>query len=395
MNNEGEKNVPKRVWVPIITSLGILVSALIGYIVWSGIRDNITFDPDEVKLELETGVPELETAVVLEKLDHVWDIAFAPDEILYFSERGGDVSVVKDGAKQIIGHPSDVMANGEGGMLGLTLDPDFATNRHLYTCFNTASDVRLVRWTVNAETTALGDRVDLITNMPRADSGRHSGCRPRFGPDGYLWVATGDAAQGTNPQDSESLGGKILRINRDGDAAPDNFGEPFDPRIYSYGHRNGQGIAFYPRPRAGVIGYSIEHGPGKDDELNPLAKGNFGWDPVPGYNEGVPMTDTAKYPGAVPAAWSSGDPSIAPSGGTILTGTNWKGWNGALAMAVLRDQHLRILTFDASGKLVSETKVLAGSFGRLRSAVMGPGNILYLTTDNGGGTDQIIKVTPN
>jgi glucose/arabinose dehydrogenase len=367
---------------------------LVGYIIWRVVKDEPAPPPEPVQAEAAlTGVPTLEPAVVIEGLDHVWDVAFAPDETMYFTERSGNINVLKDGAKAVLTRPSDVVARGEGGMLGMTLDPDFAANRFLYTCFNTGDDVRVVRWRVSENNAAIGNRQDIITGMPRIASGRHSGCRPRFGPDGYLWVATGDAATGTNPQDPKDLGGKILRVDRDGQAAPDNLGEPFDARVYSYGHRNGQGLAFLPETVGNAVGFSVEHGPGKDDELNPLVKGNFGWDPVPGYNESVPMTDTTKYPDAVAATWSSGDPTIAPSGATILRGDNWRDWNGALAMAVLKGSHVRILTLDESAQVTSETAVL-DTFGRIRSTVIGPNNDLYLTTDNGGGADKIIRVTP-
>jgi glucose/arabinose dehydrogenase len=385
----------KKKWTALLTLLGILLSALIGYIVWSGVKKSVVNLPDPLQQIVRVGTPELETATVVEGLSHVWDLAFAPDGAMYFSERGGDVSLLKDGRKQIVEHPTDMVSTGgEGGLMGLTLDPDFATNRLLYACFNTAEDVRLVRWRVSADGTHLENRADIVTGIPRRNAGgRHSGCRPRFGIDGYLWIATGDAAIGTNAQDPDSLGGKILRVDRGGRAAPDNFGEPFDPRVYSYGHRNGQGLAFYTRPRRGVVGYSVEHGPDIDDEINELKPGNFGWDPVPGYNEGVPMTDKQKFPDAIDAVWSSGTPTIAPSGATILRGSDWQSWNGALAVAALKGQHVRIFSFDTDGKVKSEAKVLDG-FGRIRSVVMGPDDALYFTTDNGTGRDRIVRVLP-
>ena len=164
--------------------------------------------------------------------------------------------------------------------------------------------MRVTRWRVDETFTALTDRTDIVTGIPvntDGQLGRHSGCRPRFGPDGYLWVGTGDAALGSVPQDPLSLGGKVLRITRDGAGAPRNPGAPLDPRIWSYGHRNVQGLAFRPTDGLGV---SVEHGPGTDDELNLLTEGNFGWDPVGAggsYDESGPMTDLGKFPDAVPA----------------------------------------------------------------------------------------------
>lgn len=345
----------------------------------------------------DNAAPELSTAVMADGLTKVWDVAFTPDNTLLFSEKAGRISSLRDGQVRPLITLTDVVDRGEGGLMGLAVDPDFVQNRFIYACFNTENDIRVGRFKLNNDLSGVNKRQDIITGLPVNTStfpGRHSGCRPRFGPDGYLWVGTGDVANGTNPQDPKSLGGKVLRVDRDGQPAPGNLDVPFDPRIYSYGHRNIQGLAFFSEPRAdGVVGYSIEHGPGRDDEANELLPGNFGWNPVPGYNEQVPMTDTAQFPEAVPAVWSSGSSTIAPSGGVILTGDKWQSWQGALAMAVLKGQHVRILTFDHAGQLSAEQAVLK-TFGRIRSVVLGPQNDLYLTTDNGDGQDQIIRVTP-
>ncbi len=203
---------------------------------------------------------------------------------------------------------------------------------------------------MNAGVTALDQRADILTGIAANPSGRHSGCRPRFGPDGFLWVGTGDAATGTNPQDPNSLNGKTLRITVDVAPAAGNAGPPFRPEIYTYGHRNVQGIAF----AADGTAYSVEHGTDRDDEVNILVRGgNYGWDPVPGYDETQPMTDLTKFPNARVAVWSSGFPTIAHT----VEGL----WDR------IHDQ------------------------GRLRVAVEGPDGALYLTTDS--ATGSILRVT--
>jgi glucose/arabinose dehydrogenase len=152
-------------------------------------------------------------------------------------------------------------------------------------------------------------------------------------------VATGDAAGAKNPQNPNSLGGKVLRIDTNGVGAPDNPGGALRPEIYTYGHRNVQGLAFHPRTGEP---YSVEHGHTCDDEINHLVPGgNYGWDPVnpsgaTGYYEGVPMTDLVKFPDAVEAVWSSGCPTIAPSGADFLFGPQWAGWSNGIALAVLK-----------------------------------------------------------
>jgi glucose/arabinose dehydrogenase len=234
------------------------------------------------------------------------------------------------------------------------------------------------------------DRTDIVIDMPHNDgsNGRHSGCRPRFGPDGYLWVGTGDAAVGTNSQDDNSLGGKVLRIDRTGAAAS---GNPGGELWYSKGHRNIQGMAFRSSDDLGV---SAEHGPDIDDELNLLVTGNFGWDPVPGYDEDTPMTDLGKFPSAIEAIWSSGSPTLAICGADFIEGAQWANWNGALAVATLKAQHLHIYFVDAVGDVTDGGRWIDGDEGRLRSPRMGPDGLLYVTTDGGGTSGKVLQVSP-
>ncbi|CAN5500453.1 PQQ-dependent sugar dehydrogenase [soil metagenome] len=328
-----------------------------------------------------------------------WDIAFTPGGGMLITEKIGRIKF----RKAVPGHPivtlaepSDVVVSSEGGMLGIAVDPNFASNRRIYACFQSnkggSNDVRLVRFRINEAVTALVDRTDLVTGLPTT-SGRHTGCRPRFGPDGNIWMGTGDAAVNTNPQSRTSLGGKVLRVNTSGKGVAGNAPAPFDPRIYSYGHRNVQGIAFSPGGKA----YSIEHGTDRDDEVNRLVAGaNYGWDPRPTgggslYDESRPMTDLAKYPDARSAIWTSGNPTIAPSGGTFLKGDQWAGWHGALAMAVLKGQQLRVIGFDSTGTKVDQQWVQIQDQGRLRVAVQGPDGNLYLAQDANPGKILLVK----
>ena len=365
----------------------------------------VAFMPKQQQAVVVSGTeqkPTLTTATVVGGYDHIWDIIFLPTKEMIFDERNGTIHLMlTDGKVRELHKIPDIYAVGEGGLMGLEIDPKFAENRYIYACFNSIKtgpdkrEVRLARFKVSADLTKLEDRTDIIEGMPSA-YGRHSGCRAKFGPDGYLYVGTGDAATGGLAIDHKSLGGKVLRIDRDGDPAPGNMGGDFDPRIFSYGHRNVQGIAFFPTAEHGAIGVSVEHGSSEDDEVNLLVKGNFGWaHPAGEYTEkDVPMTDKVKYPDAVEAIWSSGTPTQAPSGATFLAGTQWKAWNGALAMAVQKDKHLKIITINGSNKVTTTENVLVNQFGRLRTAVQGPDGNLYLTTDN-GKADQIIRVTPN
>ena len=319
-----------------------------------------------------------------------WDLAFTPDGTMLITERGGTVRALVNGQLQTVGRVPNVSANGEGGLLGMAMAPDFSSSRHVYLCHNTSGDVRVVRYAVAADYGSLSHAGDVVTGMPTS-GGRHSGCRPRFGPDGFLWIGTGDAAQGTNPQDDNSLGGKVLRIvASSGAPAPGNV---TGTRVFTKGHRNVQGLAF--RPGSGAP-YSAEHGPDRDDEINRLVNGgNYGWNPVPGYNEQVPMTDTQEFPNAVGAVWSSGSPTVATSGIEFLTGSQWLAWEGALAVACLRGQRLLVMHLSEDGNSVTSTTTTLTDFGRLRTPVQGPDGSLYVTTANGGGNDVILRVRPS
>ncbi|MDH3654977.1 MAG: PQQ-dependent sugar dehydrogenase [Myxococcales bacterium] len=342
-----------------------------------------TGGPTDIRLEVEDFITGLQKP---------WDIAWLPNGTVLLTERPGRLNVYVDGvgAAPFVVAPDDVVARGEGGMMGLEVDPDFINNGYVYVCTTSNAggdnDVRLLRLTLRTpDGGAVIAREDIVTGMPYS-TGRHSGCRPRFGPDGSLWVGTGDAAIGTNPQDDASLGGKVLRVDREGAAATDNAG---GFRWYSNGHRNIQGMAF----RSDGIGMSAEHGPTIDDEINRLVAGNFGWDPVPGYNESVPMTDLEKFPDAVPAVWSSGSPTLALAGATFLEGGAWGNWDGALAVATLKAQHLHIYFVDAEGQVTGEERAIENE-GRLRTPRQGPDGLLYITNDGGSGDGKVLRVTP-
>jgi glucose/arabinose dehydrogenase len=333
------------------------------------------------------GTPHLTITPVVSGLSIPWDLGFLPDGSMLWTERAGTLKALVNGAPRLLAAPGDVRVGGEGGMLGLAIDPNFTNNRRVYTCFDTTGgDVKLVVWTLDAAVTTATRVGTLVAGIPENPSGRHSGCRPRVGPDGYLWIGTGDAATGTNSQDVNSLGGKVLRVDRFTGAAA--AGNPFGLRWYTRGHRNVQGLAF--RPGTGAP-YSVEHGTDRDDEVNLLASGaNFGWNPVPGYDESKPMT----FAGGVPAIWSSGFPTIATSGAVFLDGPQWRDWNGWLLMCALAGERLQLVQLDGPGTHVIFELGVPTAYGRLRTPVLGPDGSLYVTTSN-GTDDKILRITPS
>ena len=349
--------------------------------------------------------PAVQVTTVVGGLSHPWDITWVGGLLLY-DLRGGQVWSKRgqDAPQQvtITGFPS-IYAVGEGGLLGMVADPGAATNGRFYTCQAVRDaagdplDVRVLRWRLTSDTTATADGAPVVTGIPLT-SGRHSGCRLRFGADGYLYVGTGDAAVGANPQDLSSLGGKVLRVGSDGSVPPDN---PFVARggnarfVFTYGHRNVQGLAL--RPGTSEL-WSVEHGTSRDDEVNLVVRGaNYGWDPVPGYDESQPMTDLTKFPSARTAMWSSGSPTLATSGATFLTDPRWGAWRGTLAVALLKDEGVALMRMHPTPgpSRVVERLALpqAEGLGRIRTAQQGPDGALWLTTSN-GSSDRIVRIAP-
>ncbi|NUT47414.1 MAG: PQQ-dependent sugar dehydrogenase [Saccharothrix sp.] len=338
----------------------------------------------------------LRVEVVAEGLSHPWDVGFLPDGRMLVPQRPGRISLVTaDGrVTDVEADLGDVAARGEGGLMSLVVHPDFATSGRFTTCFNTESDVRLVTWELaGAKATRVKD--PLLSGLPTAASGRHSGCRMALDRDGDLLVGTGDTARATVAQDRSSLGGKVLRIDlATGEGVP---GNPFGDRIFTYGHRNVQGVAV----RQDGMVFTAEHGPSVDDEVNVLkAGGNYGWDPSRGgttdtYDESVPMTDLSRFPDAVPAVWSSGSPTEAICDAAFLVGERWGSLNGVLAVTALKGSKLLLFTVTQEGGVhsVAIPPELDGTHGRLRGAELSPDGSLYLTTSN-GTNDKLLRLTP-
>jgi aldose sugar dehydrogenase len=333
--------------------------------------------------------PALDVTVVVDGLDHVWDVAQARDGTLLVDERsGGFTAVLPDGTvREVQADFDDLFARGETGLMGLVLDPGFATNRRLYSCQGVQDgSIAVIAWTIAADWRAATRAADpVVPGIPLNErTGRHGGCRLRFAPDGALLVGTGDNAVGSNPQDRSSFAGKVLRVDpATGEAA-----------VWTLGHRNVQGLAV--RPGTEQV-FAVEHGPDRDDEVNLLRPGgNYGWNPDGNgsYDQSVPMTDP-DIPGAIPAVWSSGSPTLATSGATFLDGDQWGAYDGLLLVGLLKERGVLALRLDDDGVLQEQFRLpeLDGTYGRLRSVQQGNDGALYVTTDN-GDSDQLLRVTP-
>jgi glucose/arabinose dehydrogenase len=359
----------------------------------------------QARAQVGLRAPALRVTTVMRGLDIPWDTAFLPNGSMLVTERDRERILLRrprGRVRVLASSPPGVWHSSEGGLMSLAVDPRFRRNNRFYTCYggfraNGNRDVRVVAWRLNGRQTRARRTEVLVHGIP-ATSGRHSGCRLEIDPAGRLWIGTGDAVVGTNPQNLRSLGGKVLRVNRfsGGPVRGNPYRRAASPRkrkIFTHGHRNVQGLAW--RPGDGM--WSVEHGTSRDDEVNRLVPGgDYGWDPAPGYQEQAPMTDHRLRGRQRNAKWRSGFPTIATSGATWLTHRRWGAWRGRLAVAALADQSMRIMRFSGRNRLlgVRNPGALDGRFGRLRSVTLGPNGALYVTTSNGGGSDRVLRVVP-
>ena len=398
----------------------------------------------------QTNTSSLTDTFVLEGLDNPWDMAFLDDGTMFFTEKCLGLSVMLPsgevnkliGMKDTEGYnstASDLFCDGQAGMNGVALDPDFENNRRVYVY--STSDLsdpqtnRVLRMTVSDDFTAVDDRTDIVDDIPYktaasdhpfGDTGAHNGGRIRFNPaDGFLYVTTGDNHNSEVPQSPTSMGSKVLRIDTDGNAAEGNTPpEGFDLRTYTYGHRNVQGIAFHPASGTPIV---AEHGPWHSDEITVLVNGgNGGWDPRPnmagredcpgdycGYSPNqmdgmnrferasfMPMTDLETYPDAMVPIWDNNGYSQGTSSAEFLTGEQWGDWDGALVVGLMGigfggtplGQRIDVMLLNADGTAVEDVieMTLPMETGRFRSLVQGPDGALYTALDSG----EIIKLQP-
>lgn len=340
------------------------------------VLDGAAEAPDEARLPIE---------VVAEGLEVPWDIAFLPEGDLLVTERSGTLkrlSTEATGRAPITITVPDVLDTGEGGLMGMVLHPDFVQNRLLYLYFTTSEGGqhnRVARFRLDGE--SLTDERTILDGIPSAIY--HDGGRIAFGPDGMLYITTGDATDSANAQDLGSLAGKTLRLTADGGIPGDN---PFGTAVWSYGHRNAQGLAWDNQGRL----WETEHGrsgiTSGYDELNLVEKGkNYGWPVIqgPATREGM----------VAPVVQSGASETWAPASAAYHDGSIWFGG--------LRGESLYEARIGEDGRSANPVVHFHGEYGRIRAVVVGPDGYLYLTTSNRDGRgspvaadDRIIRVDP-
>ncbi|MEJ2260759.1 MAG: PQQ-dependent sugar dehydrogenase [Nitrosopumilaceae archaeon] len=339
--------------------------------------------------------PELgiKVVTVAENLKIPWSIAWTPDGIGFFTERGGSLRVIQDGL--VLEDPILNLDVGgvEGGLLGIAIDPNYFENHYIYLYYTyydfLSTENKVVRF-VESDLNLAEDKV-LIKKIPGGPF--HDGGRIEFGPDGKLYITTGDAGNAGLAQDKNSVAGKILRINSDGSIPEDN---PFsNSLIYSYGHRNPQGFDW---DQSGNL-VATEHGPTgwrgvAHDEINLIMPGgNYGWPDIIGEET---------KDGLISPILQTGDDTWAPSGAEFYDGDKIPQWVGKYFVAALRGNHLHMIEFDLENNIaLFDKKLFSGEFGRLRDVKTGPDGYLYVLTSNQDGRgplkindDKILRIMP-
>jgi len=334
---------------------------------------------------------------VVTGLEHPWGMAFLPGGGILITERAGRLRMVRDGVLEpepIEGVP-EVYASGQGGLLDVALDPGFASNRVIYLSYAASGEggnsTRVARATLGEG--RLEDLKVIFMAEPLASSSKHFGSRLAFDAQGHLFITVGERRQGDRAQDLGEDNGKVIRLNTDG-SVPE--GNPFvgvagaRPEIFSYGHRNPQGLAIHPQTGTPWL---HEHGAQGGDEVNVVRPGvNYGW-PVITYGidySGAPIGEgTHKEGMAQPIHYWV--PSIAPSGMAFYDGAAFPEWQDDLFVGGLRAELLVRLELDGE-RVVAEERLLDGALGRIRDVEVGPDDFLYLLTDN--GDDGLYRLEP-
>jgi glucose/arabinose dehydrogenase len=327
---------------------------------------------------------DLKTQVLASNLSLPWELVYGPDQQIWFTEKAGKISRLnlQNNQLTVLHTIAEVRVQGEGGLLGMVLHPQFSTSPYVYVFYGYGNPYRnkIVRFSY--ANNALGSPQTLLDNIPASNN--HNGSRLLIVGD-KLYVTTGDAEDLTTPQNSSSLAGKVLRLNLDGSIPADNP-QPNNP-MWSLGHRNAQGLV-----SVGNKIFSSEHGPNSDDEINVIEKGrNYGWPTVKGKCNESSETAFCSQNNVMESImqWT---PTLAPSGMTYYDSDYIPQFKNSLLLVFLKGARLTQLKLNDAQTAIVETKdFFAGDFGRIRAVTQSPEGKIYICTSN-GSNDKIIEI---
>ncbi len=321
---------------------------------------------------------ELEVSAIAENLTVPWDLVWGPDNHIWCMEKSGRITRIHPDlgqVEEIHQIPGVYQSFDNSGAHGMVLHPDFPVEPFIYVNYTYAEyRGRLSKLTYSLASESVVKEEVLLNELPGNIS--HNGSRLLEGPDGYLYFSTGDAFVGWIAQELDRLGGKVLRMDWNGDPVPDN---PFDNLVYSYGHRNPQGLVF---AHDGQL-YSSEHGPANDDEVNRIVEGgNYGWPLIEGYCDTPEEEEACESINGMPplAVWS---PTQAPCGLAYFNHPSIPEWSNSLLLCFLRAQQLKVLALDGGGVAVVQEEIyFKEELGRLRDVLVAPNGRVFLATSN-------------
>lgn len=377
---------------------GLAVFLLIGLASWWLVVDYLAIGENQFLqgVDKRNEVVDYIVEPFVTGLNVPWSMVFTSAERILIAERPGNIRVVEDG--KLLPKPLatfSVSNQSEEGLMGMTLDPNYQTNKYVYIClaYGTKSPIfdKVIRVTDSGD--SLVEEITILDKIPAAEF--HAGCRLRFGPDEKLYISTGDARQKDLAQDTDSLAGKILRMNSDGTIPADN---PITGSlVYSFGHRNPQGFDWHPKSLQLVStehGPSGNDGPGGGDELNLIESGkNYGW----------PLISHQQKKSGLISPLIEWTPAIAPASGMFYSGEVFPQFVNNFFFGMLRGSGIARVVFDDQNptKVLSYEKLSGVSVGRVRDVAQGPDGLIYFATSNRdgrgaeqAGDDQIFRLIP-
>ena len=334
---------------------------------------------------------------VAEDLGVPWGMAFLPDGHVLVSQRDGILNLIREGEvlETSVANVPEVWARGQGGLLDMTLHPNYEENGWIYISYSKPGDgganTAVIRARLNTETPALEDIEELYVGTPFSGRGQHFGGRIAFDPEGYLYFSIGDRGEMDTAQDLTKSNGSVIRLNDDGSIPEDNpfVGQEGLDEIYTYGLRNIQGMDVHPT--TGEI-WTNEHGPRGGDEINVHRAGNnYGWPEITygiNYDGSIITEETEREGMEQPVTYW--DPSIAPSGMTFVTSDRYPGWQGDILNGALAFQLISRVEIDGD-EFQSEERILEG-IGRIRDIEEAPDGFIYFTNESNGTLNRIIPI---